>query len=289
MPKPPTDLFDIPKGMKFEDYYAMHKDDFHADLQATIEKKMETLKWWYDMYLPITTDIEPVLDELALKQYPKFEAAIQNEDMNRYIAGIHEEIAGKIAANIYRNSVVAMREKEDLKAKYPKLEQWREFYCKPHPPYVMDDSTRKWHPWLSEEEWEQFKKLEERRMARFREWEKEREDDFMNAVQPILFHHLPELNELEGDYFVSFAVDLRDYYEHWKSWLEHAETVIENEMPYDTVFYFGEEFRKLYHPYYEKNFDRLDKERDKIIYGHLYEELKRTDAFDPPQFRKQAS
>jgi hypothetical protein len=283
MRKPRKDLFDIPKGMKFEDYYALHKNDFHPQLQETIERKMEVLKWWYDMYLPITEDLEPVLAELALKQFPQFEKAIENADMKKYIAGIHEEIAGKIAANIYRNTVVAMREKWDLKAKYPKLEEWRDFYCKPQKPYEMDDSTRKWSAWLSDEQWEEFKKLENRRAARFEEWEKERQNEFMGVVQPVLFYHLPELNEIEGDYFISFAVDLRDYYENWKSWLEHAETVIENEMPYETVFIFKEEFQELYHPYHLKNFRRLSIERNKKIYGELYEELKRTDAFDPPK------
>jgi hypothetical protein len=287
MAKPPTDLFDIPKGMKFEVYYTLHKNDFEPQLQETIEKKIETLKWWYDIYLPITNDLHPLLAELALKQFPKFEEATRNETMHQYVNGIHEEIAGKIAANIYQNTVVAMREKEDLNAKYPRLEEWREFYCKPHQPDRMDDSGRKWKTWLSDEEWEEFKKLEDRRMARFREWELERENGFMNVVQPILFQHLPELNELEGDYFICYAVDLRDYYENWKSWLEHAETVIENEMPYETVFYFGEDFRLLYKPYYDKNSKRLEVERDKIIYGELYEELRDTDAFDPPQFRKQ--
>jgi len=86
-------------------------------------------------------------------------------------------------------------------------------------------------------------------------------------VQHLLFEYLPKLNELEPDFWVLYAVTVRDNYEEWTSCCEHLETAIEYHLPPDSINWENEAFRKTLHKQRKLYSKQVEERRVKMIFG----------------------
>jgi len=159
--------------------------------------------------------------------------------------------------------------KEDVKPgdKYTKLEQWREFYCKPQKPMTLSDKEREYRNYLSDEEWNKDREEENRKLLIFHQWEEKRKAEYYDVVQPLIFKYLPELYDIEDDYWVLYAVAVRDLYEEWKILCERPEIIIDYDMPLESVNMSSEEFQKSLRKYMELRGRSAEAKRDVRIYG----------------------
>jgi hypothetical protein len=74
-------------------------------------------------------------------------------------------------------------------------------------------------------------------------WSEHRKTDFYDIIQPSLLKLSPPLENLEGDFRVLYAVNLRDAYEEWLSCMEYLEIIV----PWNSLLKYQvepEDFRK---------------------------------------------
>ena len=115
--------------------------------------------------------------------------------------------------------------------------------------------------------WEKYKEEEKNKMFVFHDWEENRKKEYYDIVQPMLFKYLPDLNKTEGDYWVIYAVCIRDNYEEWKSLCEEMETTIDYKMPLESVNWKYEDWHKLFKKHFPKYKKTAEVKRDKRISG----------------------
>jgi len=86
-------------------------------------------------------------------------------------------------------------------------------------------------------------------------------------VQPYLFEYLPALHNLEPDFWILYAVTVRDNYEEWLTCCEYLETAIEYHLPPESITWEHADFKKALRenrPLYSK---QVQERRDKMIFG----------------------
>ncbi|MCF8257918.1 MAG: hypothetical protein K9J06_10200 [Flavobacteriales bacterium] len=175
----------------------------------------------------------PGLQALQLEQYP-LTAAFTDPVALACIKEIHEMNANGLIWECW-GIMENMHKGMDVRAKYPKLEQWRAFYCTPQEPRVIGRDMVHILPNDTEETILQRVAEENAQLRKSHEERKKLMDAYYDLMQPLLFQHLPTLDQLEGDHWVLYAVTIRDAYEEWKSLCGEMETTIEYGMPQESI------------------------------------------------------
>lgn len=180
-------------------------------------------------------DTLPGLQALLLEQYP-LSASFSDPVALAYIKETHELNASGLIWKCWK-MIGNMNKGIDVLANNPKLEDWRAFYCNPQEPEVIGPDMVHVFPGDSEETIRQRVDKENAEIRKWHEQEKHRKDAYYDLMQPLLFKHMPTLQDLEGDYWVLYAVTIGDAYEEWKSLCEEMETTIEHGMPQESITY----------------------------------------------------
>jgi hypothetical protein len=217
---------------------------FHSD-RKSVERILgrsfaESLEWYINFEGFFTGARQEYMDEtlprlqaLQLEQYP-LTSAFTDPIALAYIKDVHQMNANGLVWKCW-NIIDAMKKGEDVRAKYPKLEQWRAFYCNPEEPKLIGRDMVRINPGDSEETIRQRVDEENAKIREHHEEQKRLMDAYYELMQPLLFHHLPALHQLEGDHWVIYAVTIRDAYEEWKSLCEEMDTTIEYDMPQESI------------------------------------------------------
>ena len=212
--------------------YQILKNRYPSEFQNTIETFLRLADFYYNVAESLIEECSGKLTELACIHYPDF-ASVDSPVIKDYFKEINESVLFGIAYSM-KKLVEDMKAKVDLTVKYPKMESWRDFYVHPSPSTMKEfDFIKKLYP--DENERKAYVEKENREMKRFFLWEEKRKTEFYNIVQPVLMRLYPVLLDLEGDYWVLYAVNMRDEYEIWKSVMEDVEISIIYEMPPESV------------------------------------------------------
>lgn len=247
------------------------KKIFGDDFSDKLEWFIEYCKFFYGPYMGYVNETKPLLIELAKKQYNGGKELIHTVQAD-YIDRVCDNNCGCMISQM--NKLHGEYEKKiDMHEKYPKLEEWRKFYCNPELPKNADDS-RKYYTYLNDEEWEKLRLDENRKFIMIHNFREKRKSEFYDIVQPRLFKHLPKLIEIEDDYWVAYAVTLRDNYEIWKSYCERLEIVNDYDMPPEYVDMDAPEFQKISFEYYKRNGRERNRIRCLRNYGEEWFEKK---------------
>lgn len=227
-----------------EEFYYMHRDKIPADLGESLKFVFE-LKQMFQITEPqFLRTIHPPLKELMLLQYPDFKN-ITDPVQKNHMQDINKFYSFQIIWRLFW--FLHFQNKGREIKKFPKLEEWRAFYCKPQPTEQISDSLRNHFLFKTDEEWQQHKEEENKKLLQFHNWEENRRQAFYDIIQPLLFETLPALQNMEGDEWVIYAMRLRDEYEEWKSFCEHLETIIDYELPAESFYWEKPDFRKALH------------------------------------------
>ena len=246
----------------------MDKNHLEENWREITQVSDHTIAFKNTIWLPYVLHVAPRIQTLMLEQYPALNQT-NNKHILKHITDINIRIASQIVIDVWQNVLKEQHQKVNLKRKYPMLEKWRAFYCMPPQPDLITDASRNiyYRTHYTDEQWEQHKAEENRKMKLFFDWTQSRKACFYDIAQAHLFHLLPELYNLENDYWVTYATCFGDIYEEWKTDGEHIETVLEYEMPAKTIHLYGKEFQDIFQPYFEKDPHRGEAERDKRIFG----------------------
>jgi len=215
------------------------------------------LEWYFNFKEFFTEARQDFVDEtlpglqvLLVQQYPLTTAYTDPLALD-CIKDVHEMNASGLIWKCW-NIMEEMHKGIDVPAKYPKLEEWRAFYCHPEEPQLIRRDMVGKFPNDTEETILQRVEEENRQMREWHAQKKKMMDGYYDLMQPLLFKHLPVLDHLEGDHWVLYAMTIRDAYEEWKSLCQEMETTIEYGMPQESITWdhadwqtlFGEKFRE---------------------------------------------
>jgi hypothetical protein len=175
----------------------------------------------------------PKLQALQVAQYP-LTAALTDPAALAYMKDVHEINASSL---IWKCKAILdkMHNGLDVKATYPKLEEWRAFYCTPQKPKYINRKSIYIGRDATEETIRQQVRDENIALKKLHGKQKALKDAYYEVMQPLLFHHLPALHNLEGDFWVLYAVTIGDAYDQWKSLCEQMDTTIEYAMPQESI------------------------------------------------------
>ncbi len=240
---------------------AIHEGKLPTDLKTAFQTFFELADFYINVYTAMADETREPLTRLAKEHYPELLTATHPLQIE-YIEDANTTTVFGLVYQM-RGIVRDMAEGTDILAKYPKMEQWKDFYFHRKPSVVKESHRNVWlHK--TDEEWEQYKEQENRAMYQFFCWEEQRKKEFYDIVQPVLFKLYPPLNDLEGDFWVLYAVNLRDEYECWLSSMEHLQGAIEYEMPPESINWDDEKFRKEYSARYKVYRNRKSKRNEMI-------------------------
>jgi hypothetical protein len=247
-----------------EEFFHMHRDKFPEDFSASIDFVFELKEMFETTEPQFLQTIHPPLKELMLLQYPDFKS-ITDPVQKNHIRDINKLFSFFIIWHLCW-FLHSRKKGQDLKIKYPQLEEWRKFYCHPATPEPISDSLRNHFLFPADKEWLQHKEEEKKNMLEFYNWEESRRQAFYDIVQPLLFETIPALHNLEGDEWVLYAMYLRDQYEEWKTFCEHLETVIDYELPPDSFYWEKPDFQKALHEKGREYLNRSIEKRNRRIH-----------------------
>ncbi len=241
--------------------YEIYKKHLPDDFTSFFEKYLE----FRDFHLGVSEALEdaclPQLEKLCRQHYPPLDGDL-HPLLAEWVTTTHTATCFGIAYQM-KGLVNRMNEGMDVAATYPKLEEWREFYLHPKP-NTLEDSERSLFRFPDDDEWEKEKERENREMLRFHLWEEQRKKEFYDIIQPPLWKLYPVLETLEGDFWVLYAVEMRDAYEEWLSMMEHIEGIIEYEMPPESINWENKKFREEHYARYQLNPKRESKRLEMI-------------------------
>ncbi len=210
------------------DVLALPKDGFINDEQRDIWDKAHFYLVIYEKWL---AEAKAVLNQLMYEQFPEFKP-YDHPAIIGYMERVNDEIAEKVI--LHCHTLLTQQQEGMIPAeKYAgKLEGWRKFYGKPEEPgYLLtdenrDDENRFKVEKMTDEEWERHMAEQNELTMTHHRWKERTKTEWYNVMQPLNFDYLPQLSNMDGDYWLLYAMNMRDDYEYWKSWLEMLHTFI---------------------------------------------------------------
>lgn len=220
----------------------------------------DTLHFFMVVYNKWHAAAERGIKKVLFAQFPEFKTQ-KHPLIKEIIDFINGNAADKIARSMYQlineqSSGIVPAEK------YENMERWRDYYGKPRKAHVVTDKDRnKWlFPEGADAAWEQHKKEENETLHILHEWEEARQQQWYDVVQPLNFKYLPALNQLEGDFWILYAVNMLDIYDEWNSYAERLELVIDYDM---NPSLFDDENEKFYEAMRNTPQEKKDASEDK--------------------------
>lgn len=235
--------------------------------EAADSTDWDTLHFFMVVYNKWHAEVERAIKKVLFAQFPEFKAQ-KHPTIKEIIDFINGNAADKIVHSMYR--LIKEQASGIIPAeKYEKMEGWREYYGKPRKAHVVRDNDRnKWRfPEGADAAWEQHKKEENEIMRIFHEWEEARLQQWYDVVQPLNFKYLPELNELEGDFWILYAINMLDTYDEWKSFAERLEIIIDYDMEPSLFDDENEKFFEAMRNTPQEKKNASEDKRDIKIYG----------------------
>ncbi len=245
--------------------YHIYKDKLPSEFRETMDTFLEFYNFYINIYESCTHRLESQLNKLMVRHYPAIEKATRPAQIE-YIKDLN---TGHLFGLLFtlRNHLREQTQKINIHEKYPKLESWREFYCNPSQPDTLEDKLRNIYLFPNDEDWQKHKEEENKLLKILHHWQQTRQNEYYNLVQPLLFEYLPKLNDFEGDFWILYAVTVRDNYEEWTSCCEHLETAIEYNMPPESVNWKNEDFKKLLREQRKLYSKQVEERRHSMIFG----------------------
>ena len=242
-------------------------------LEDTLDKNKDMLYFLFNIYRPWHKEAKAALLEVMERQLPEIKTNT-NKHLRQFIKDINMAAAHSLIYSM-RKLVKSHEEGMVLSEKYPKLDRWREFYCKPERPHYVKDTPHYHKRNMTAQEWEAYKQFENEKLDIIYKWKEKRKQEWYDAMQPLNFKYFPELNELEGDYWVLYAVHMRDNYELWKEDLEKIETVLDYGMNPEILFQPLDDLIKAIGEIDWETLNKLEEKREQRIYEKDFEKYNR--------------
>lgn len=245
--------------------YHLHKHHLPTGFRHEAEKFLDFCNFYYHIFQPCSHQLIPQLNQLMHRHYPATTTATHPIQL-QYIKDTNEgHLFGLFTA--LRNLLHEQTQDINIHEKYPKLETWKKFYCNPSQPDTLGDNLRNIHLFPDDEDWKQHQSEENRKLKILHDWHEKRKNEYYDLVQPFLFEYLPQLHNLEPDYWVLYAVTIRDNYEEWTTSIEYLETSIQYHLPPDSITWDYPDFKQCLRQQRPLYSNEVQQNHNKMIFG----------------------
>lgn len=246
--------------------YHIHKHNLPSDFRHEAEKFLDFCTFYYDIFQACSNRLIPQLNQLLHRHYPATTQATHPIQI-QYIKDINKgHLFGLFTA--LRNLLREQHTNANIHEKYPKLEAWKKFYCNPSQPDTLTDNLRNIHLFPNDADWQKHKEEENTRLKILHQWRETRRQEYYDLVQPFLFEYLPQLSNLESDFWTLYATIVRDNYEEWTTSIEYLETSIHYHMPPDSITWDYADFKQYLRKQRPLYFNEVRQNRNKTIFGN---------------------
>ena len=246
-------------------WFNLNKQYIPPQFVDNMQESIDLMHFLSSVYFKVMKHLAPALHRLMREQYPVFKKEKRPLVVD-YINTVASTTGYALLWKLYK-LVNDQRAGVNVREKYPKFDEWVEFYGRPHKPDTINEATRPEYTWLNDAEWEVYRDNENKAFLEFFNWEQKRVFDFIDVVQTLLFKYFKELHELNADELIIYAVDIRDEYEYYLSGCEHAELFIDCGFPEEDMKLTDEEFDKNYSALNAEKKDYVQSLRERRIAG----------------------
>lgn len=250
--------YDQDGDMDFQAWYHLNKDNFPPELDEVLENSYDSFYFLFNVYRTVMNKLAPVLRILMARQYPGF----KNEKRPK-VAGFIETIATTTGYSLLfrlKNLVEDQKKGISIRDKYPNLEAWKDFYVRPQHPPTVDKGKRSHFWWLNDYQWGKYVETENKKLLDFFQWSEKRKFEFIDVIQTIVLKYFKELEELNPDEWIIYAVHMHEEYEYYQVSCENVELFIDCGFPEDDIKLSDREFIKNY-----SNLDTKVKQHARIL------------------------
>jgi len=259
--------YDNADYLDFETWYHLNKSHFPSEFKAFIEDSYEPFYFLFNVYRKVMAKMVPSLRQLMGTQYPVFNTE-KRPTVLEFISTIATTTGFSLLFRLY-NLVQDQKKGVNLRVKYPKFESWIDLYARPQQPATVDEKNRPVFSWLNEEEWKVYVETENNKMFEFFNWEERRKFDFIDLVQSIILKYFKELEELNGDEWIIYAVTMRQEYKYFMTSCENVELFIDCGFREDEIKLTDDEFIETYSKLSKEIVMKASALRDRRISGEI--------------------
>lgn len=236
--------YDQDGDMDFQAWYHLNKDNFPPELDEVLENSYDSFYFLFNVYRKIMDKLAPALRLLMAKQYPVFKT-----EKRPQVAAFIDTIATTTGYSLlFRLKTLVEDQKKgvSIREKYSNLEAWKALYVRPQQPPTIDQGKRSHFWWLNDLQWEKYVETENKKLLEFFQWSEKRKFEFIDVVQTIVLKYFKELEELNPDEWIIYAVHMHDEYEYYQVSCENVELFIDCGFPEKDIKLSDREFIRNY-------------------------------------------
>lgn len=212
-----------------EQWYLDYELFFHSDIEKHVRDNDVLITVLYKRFQLLLKNLVPAIWNVMLEQYPLIageKRPLVIEKAKEYIEMTAEEVILEMF-----NLEIGQSVGVNVREKYPKIDDWVDFYCRPAKPHFIEESFREKVPWLTDEQWDELKEENIKETLEIFNWKTKRVFDFINALQSVFIEHYPQLLDLNSDEWVIYAVNVRESHTDFLIRCENLECFIEAGFP----------------------------------------------------------
>ncbi|MCX6240043.1 MAG: hypothetical protein NTY07_21285 [Bacteroidia bacterium] len=232
-----------------------------GEIKSSIENSLELMHFMFDVYHKAMGQLAPELQKLMWQQYPVFKTE-KRPFVLESINDITFTTGGPLLWKLFY-LVQGQKAGENIRNKYPGFEHYVECYGRPQQPETIDESTRPEYPLLTDEEWEMYCNFKNKALLESFNKEEKRKFEFIELMQTVLFKYFKELEELNSDEWIIYAVDIIEEYETYRRKCSDIELFIDGGFPEEDIKRTEEEFRQNYHSLSQEITDKKEQLRNR--------------------------
>jgi len=212
-----------------EQWYIDYEILLHPEIREHVRDSNVLVLKLYRRYQLLVKHLIIAIRQVMLEQYPLI-AAEKRPLVLEKIEEIIQLTAEEVIFEMF-NLEIGQSIGVNVREKYPELDEWVDFYCRPAKPKFIDDSFREKMPWLTNEQWEKIKEENIQETLDAFNWGTKRIFDFINATQSVFIEYYPQLLDLNSDEWVIYAVNVRESHTDYLERCEYIECFIEAGFP----------------------------------------------------------
>ena len=209
---------------EFEWWYDENNWYFRRGSTEFVEPTLDDELFYTNVYLPVMSELAPAVHKLIRYQYPVFETE-HRPAVWEAIERIVKRTGRRFLLELY-NLMRDQKEKVNLREKYSDFERWEE--------------RKKDVNYFSRTIFDTIEGLTEKQKSELYELIKDKFQDsfdrndqrlyeFIDMIQPILFHYYPQVQDLDSDgwiiYFHHLSIEHTDYrldFEHYVVFIDYG-------------------------------------------------------------------
>ena len=259
-------IYENDEDLNFDAWYSSNKDDLPEPLGNLMADNFDRFHFLCHVYHKVMKNLTPALRKLMLQQYPVFKTE-KRPLVVKNIKTIYTTTGHLLLLNLY-NLVQDQKAGVNIRETYPDFDTWVD-YVRTEQPKTIDESTRYQYTWLSDEEWEVYRDNENKEILQIYTWKEKRKFEFIDLMQKLLFKYFRELEDLNADEWIIYAVYMHEEYTAYLTGCDDLERFIDCGFPEELVNQTYEEFLERFLNLDREITDKRSELRSRRIAGEM--------------------